>query len=270
MAENDRPEHVTVAEVRLDLAAIRKILPVPTPEGSEPSVRVAAWADGTSDRARDEARRLLGERLMSALGVTYRTAVAHPSGYGYDEISTRRGESVHSQHFGAGGSERPFIAKATLLTDDERMAGRLAGELWNLLCTIVGPGPTRDADLGELVVHVHAIQQAVMSQAAGRAFPSEFRLLGKSLHPAETADVKAAAPSPADIAERVGQALADLIAACNKKAAEAAEAVEAIAAAIQVGAWAPGVDDRARGAACARIVPGVAGGGNQMCGGMIR
>lgn len=68
-----------------------------------------------------------------------------------------------------------------LLTDRERQAARRAGELWGDLCAIVGDGPTRDADLHELVVHIHAIQHAIMSQAAGRAYPAEFRLLGSTL-----------------------------------------------------------------------------------------
>lgn len=67
----------------------------------------------------------------------------------------------------------------TLLTVGEREAIDLAGRLWGALTRVVGSGRTRDADLHELVVHVHAIQQAVMSQAAGRAFPGEYRLLGE-------------------------------------------------------------------------------------------
>ena len=70
-----------------------------------------------------------------------------------------------------------------LLTPREREAVQKAGDLWGDLCAIVGDGPTRDADLAELIVHVHAIQHAVMSQAAGRAYPSEFRLLGSVIPP---------------------------------------------------------------------------------------
>lgn len=67
---------------------------------------------------------------------------------------------------------------AELLTDDEHRAVQLAGELWNLLCRIVDHGSTRAADLREIVAHVHAIQHAVMSQAAARAYPDQYRLLG--------------------------------------------------------------------------------------------
>ena len=70
------------------------------------------------------------------------------------------------------------------LTDDERACVKEAGALWNRLCQIVGSGPTRNADLGEMIIHIHAIQQFVMAQAAGRAFPAEFRLAGEILHAA--------------------------------------------------------------------------------------
>ena len=65
-----------------------------------------------------------------------------------------------------------------LLTETERAVVAELGQIWNRLCTIVGDGRTRKADLDELIVHVHALQQAVLSQAAGRAYPQEFRLLG--------------------------------------------------------------------------------------------
>jgi hypothetical protein len=42
-------------------------------------------------------------------------------------------------------------------------------------------GLTREADLHELVVHIHAIQHAFMSNAAARAYPTEYRRLGSTL-----------------------------------------------------------------------------------------
>lgn len=81
------------------------------------------------------------------------------------------------------GSESEAVGS---LTETERKAVEMAGDLWGLLCQVVGIGPTRDADLRELIVHIHAIQQAVMSQAAGRCYPDEFRLLGSTL-PAQPA-----------------------------------------------------------------------------------
>jgi hypothetical protein len=70
-----------------------------------------------------------------------------------------------------------------LLTDAEHRAMALSAELWNVLVRdVVGDtGTSRAADLRELGAHLHAIQQAVLSQAAGRAYPDRYRLLGRSL-----------------------------------------------------------------------------------------
>lgn len=68
------------------------------------------------------------------------------------------------------------------LTENERLAVQMAGSLYRLIeDSIVGDGPTRDDDLAEIRAAVHVIQRAVMAQAAGRLYPAEFRLLGKTL-----------------------------------------------------------------------------------------
>lgn len=69
---------------------------------------------------------------------------------------------------------------AEFLTADERQFVRQAGELYNLACTIVGSGDTRSADVTEFAFHIHGLQHLVMAQAAARAYPGEFRLLGES------------------------------------------------------------------------------------------
>jgi hypothetical protein len=68
-----------------------------------------------------------------------------------------------------------------LLAEREQDIITRLGEMWGDLCSIVEDGPTRDADLRELVVHVHALQHAVMAQAAARAYPTTYRRLGSSL-----------------------------------------------------------------------------------------
>jgi hypothetical protein len=82
--------------------------------------------------------------------------------------------------------------RADLLTDDEREVVRLLGLAYTLIDgRIVAHGSTRDADLAELRSAVHVIQRAMEAQAAARAYPREFRLLGTvipktiSLGPAE-------------------------------------------------------------------------------------
>jgi hypothetical protein len=104
---------------------------------------------------------------------------------------TRENECDPEPHQHAGICQRAGYAfgfhdgfaaeREPLLTDDERAAIRMAGELWGVLCALVDDGPTRSADLGELILHVHAIQHAVMSQAAARAYPDELRRLGSTL-----------------------------------------------------------------------------------------
>lgn len=80
-----------------------------------------------------------------------------------------------------GRAPAPAEPNGPLLTEDERLCVKKLGEAWNLLCRVVGNEATRDPDLSELVVHVHALQNAVLAQAAGRAYPGEFRLLGERL-----------------------------------------------------------------------------------------
>lgn len=84
-------------------------------------------------------------------------------------------------------AKRPVaLPQPYLLTDDEHRAIRQAGTLWNTLCRTVQDGPSRDGDLAELRIHVHAIQHAIMAQAAARAYPSLYRPLGGTLQ--ETSD----------------------------------------------------------------------------------
>lgn len=73
----------------------------------------------------------------------------------------------------------PAEPNGPLLTEAERLCVKKLGEVWNLLCQIVGHETTRGPDVNELGFHIHALQNAVLAQAAGRAYPGEFRLLGE-------------------------------------------------------------------------------------------
>lgn len=75
-----------------------------------------------------------------------------------------------------------------LLTEAEHAVIRQAGDLWGAICSVVADGPTRDADLRELIAHVHAIQHAVMAQAASRAHPDLYRALGSTIEHHHTLD----------------------------------------------------------------------------------
>jgi len=65
-----------------------------------------------------------------------------------------------------------------MLTDAEHTAMDLTAQLWNALCAIAGDGPARAGDLAEMATHIHAIQHAIMAQAAARAHPDRYRLMG--------------------------------------------------------------------------------------------
>lgn len=67
-----------------------------------------------------------------------------------------------------------------LLTPAERRAVRMAGELSTFITEeIISHGRTRDEDIVTLEFYVHGIQRMIMAQAAARALPGEFRLLGR-------------------------------------------------------------------------------------------
>lgn len=65
-----------------------------------------------------------------------------------------------------------------LLTGEELEAIDLMGRVAVLLAVIVAPGPAANQDTLELHHHIHAIQRAIGSQAAARAYSQRFRQLG--------------------------------------------------------------------------------------------
>ena len=67
-----------------------------------------------------------------------------------------------------------------MLTPAEMRAMDITVDLVHVMCKeVIGRGPTRDNDVREFVHQVHIIQQAILSQAAGRAYPQRFRTLGE-------------------------------------------------------------------------------------------
>ena len=70
------------------------------------------------------------------------------------------------------------------LTAAEHQAMRLTVALVEVVVqSVIGRGPSRNADVAEFVHHVHAIQHTVMAQAAARAHPDLYRLLGEVVQP---------------------------------------------------------------------------------------
>jgi hypothetical protein len=68
------------------------------------------------------------------------------------------------------------------LTEAETRAMDITVDLVAVVCQeVIGHGPTRDNDVREFVDKVHQIQATIMAQAAGRAHPDRYRLLGETL-----------------------------------------------------------------------------------------
>lgn len=65
-----------------------------------------------------------------------------------------------------------------LLTAEEREFLKLTATLANLMRGIIGDGPQAEHDWSEAVPMIHNLQHMVMAQAAARAYPDTFRLLG--------------------------------------------------------------------------------------------
>ena len=66
-----------------------------------------------------------------------------------------------------------------ILTDDEKYAMELLSKLSGAMRRIIGDAhPVGKSDWAEAVADIHHLQRMVMSQAAGRAYPERYRLLG--------------------------------------------------------------------------------------------
>ncbi len=66
-----------------------------------------------------------------------------------------------------------------LMTDDEQYAMELMSKFAGVMRRIIGDAyPVAQSDWSEAAGHIHNLQRMVMSQAAARAYPDRFRLLG--------------------------------------------------------------------------------------------
>lgn len=68
------------------------------------------------------------------------------------------------------------------LTPAEHEAVEKLGAAWDAVVAVIRDGGNADTfDAHELVPHLHALQNAVLANAAARAYPGTYRLLGGSL-----------------------------------------------------------------------------------------
>lgn len=72
------------------------------------------------------------------------------------------------------------MADRELLSDAEHRALQLTADLYNLIANeIVGHDPSRHNDLAEAAYIIHRLQDMLLAQAAARAYPNRYRLLGE-------------------------------------------------------------------------------------------
>jgi hypothetical protein len=71
------------------------------------------------------------------------------------------------------------MTEGELLSPVEHLAMSLTRQLAGTLREVIGDGEQAQNDLREAVAHIHALQHAIMSQAAARAYPAKYRLLGE-------------------------------------------------------------------------------------------
>lgn len=70
-----------------------------------------------------------------------------------------------------------------LLTDAEHEVIDLLGQAWTVICEqVVAAEASAGEDLREIMHHLHAVQNAVLANAAARAYPEKYRLMGAD-HP---------------------------------------------------------------------------------------
>ena len=66
-----------------------------------------------------------------------------------------------------------------LLTADEKKAVDLLGDIDDLLQdSIIADGNNRDFDIDRADAHLSALQEMILSNAAGRAYPGSYNVLG--------------------------------------------------------------------------------------------
>lgn len=64
------------------------------------------------------------------------------------------------------------------MTPQEHDAVERAARLFDAVSSLIGDAATASGDRQELAIHIHAIQNMVLAQAAARAYPEKYRLMG--------------------------------------------------------------------------------------------
>ncbi len=68
-----------------------------------------------------------------------------------------------------------------LITEAEAALVSDLGKLVNRFRDVVGKTDQHDYDMNEVIHHIHVLQRYVLSNAAARAYPGQYRALGETL-----------------------------------------------------------------------------------------
>lgn len=79
------------------------------------------------------------------------------------------------------GRDPETAAPTAYLTPEEHRVMDVTADLANALRAVIGDGPTATNDWNEVATPIRAIQHTVLAQAAARAYPERYRLLGRVL-----------------------------------------------------------------------------------------
>lgn len=75
-----------------------------------------------------------------------------------------------------------MAGEVAFLTEAEHAAVEALGDAWGLVVAVINDGGNPETfDAHELVPHLHALQNAVLANAAARAYPGTYRPLGGTL-----------------------------------------------------------------------------------------
>jgi len=78
-------------------------------------------------------------------------------------------------------ADDPDAPARDLLTNDEHAVMDMTADLANALRAVIGDGEAAAGDWNEVAASIHRIQHSVLAQAAARAYPDRYRLLGGTL-----------------------------------------------------------------------------------------
>ncbi|MEU3455654.1 hypothetical protein ABZ671_18935 [Micromonospora sp. NPDC006766] len=148
------------------------------PDDYDAKCAMLAWLD-----LHDRSRRLTDTGQLMLAG-----SVAQPGWWVVRHLPPRQQFIALPADTFTEAHEPAPVTEGPALTPAEHEAMDLTAQLWEKLCHIVGTGASAGQDLAELAAPIHTIQNAILAQAAARAYPDRYRLLGGTITRTSAAD----------------------------------------------------------------------------------